>query len=183
MVAAAFPKSMTIEEFAQIEGDGKFDLVNGVVWFVSGAAQRQGKYSARLARLLGNQAVETRMGEVYTAEFAYIIDPDTATVLCPDVSFLTSAHMLPDNDDFHPGPPDIAVEVISPSETARRVGIKVGRYLEAGTAIVWCVYPKTRQIVVHDADRASEIIGVGDTLTGGAVLPGFALPLAALFEE
>lgn len=183
MVAAALPKTMSIEEFAQIDEDGKFDLVDGEVWFVAGAAQRQGKYSARLARHLGNLAAQTRAGEVYTAEFAYILDRDTRTVLCPDVSYLSAARMLPDNDDFHPGPPDIAVEVISPSETARRVGIKVGRYLEAGTAIVWCVYPKTRQIVVHEADRAPEILSVGDTLTGGSVLPDLALPLATLFEE
>jgi len=183
MVAAALPKTLTIEEFAQITDDGKFDLVDGEVWFVAGAAQRQGKYSARLAVHLGSYAMQTRLGEAYTAEFAYIVNRDTSTVLCPDVSFLTAAHVLPDNDDFHPGPPDIAVEVISPSETARRVGIKVGRYLEAGTAIVWCVYPKTRQIVVHEADRAPEILSVGDTLTGGSVLPEFALPLATLFEE
>ena len=183
MVAAALPAKMTIEEFARIDVNGKFDLVDGEVWFVAGAAQRQGKYSARLAVHLGSYAMQTGLGEAYTAEFAYILSRDSRTVLCPDVSFLTADHVLPDNDDFHPGPPDIAVEVISPSETARRVGIKVGRYLEAGTAIVWCVYPKTRQIVVHEADRASEILGVGDTLTGGSLLPDFALPLATLFEQ
>jgi len=183
MVAAALPKTMTIEEFAQITEDGHFDLVNGEVWHVAASGQRHGKYAIRIARHLANHVAETEVGEVYGAEFAFIVEPDTATVLCPDVSFLTAAHVLPENDDFHPGPPDIAVEVISPSETARRVGIKVGRYLEAGTSIVWCVYPKTRQIVVHEADRAPEILSVGDTLTGGSVLPDFALPLATLFEE
>ena len=127
MVDAMPRPHMTIEEFARITEDGHFDLVDGEVWHVAASGQRHGKYAIRMAMHMAVHASQTRMGEVYGAEFAFIVEPDTATVLCPDVSFLSAAHVMPDNDDFHRGPPDIAVEVISPSETARRVGIKVGR--------------------------------------------------------
>ncbi len=183
MVAATLPRTMTIEEFAQIDEDGHFDLVDGEVWQVAASGARHGKYGVRLARFLGNHVAEIGHGEVNSLEFGYVIRPDEATVLCPDISYLSAEHVVPNSDDFHVGPPDLAVEVISPSETARRVGIKVGRYLESGTSIIWCVYPKTRQIVVHEADRAPEILSVGDTLMGGATLPDFALPLTTLFEE
>jgi len=183
MVAAALPKTMTIEEFAQITDDGHFDLVDGEVWHVAATGARHGKFGVRLARFLGNHVAEVGTGEVYSLEFGYVVRPDEPTVLCPDVSFLLAEHVVPDSDDFHVGPPDLAVEVISPSETSRRVLAKANRYIEAGTEIVWCVYPKKRQIVVYAADATPEILGVGDTLTGGSVLPDFALPLATLFEE
>lgn len=183
MVAARVAQTMTVEEFSAITEDGRFDLVDGEVWHVAASGQRHGKYVVRMAMHLAMYATRTGVGEVYGAGFAYIVDPAAATVLCPDVSVLSVAHVLADNDDFHPGPPDIAVEVISPSETARRVAVKVARYLEAGTAIVWCVYPRTKQIVVHEAESASFILGVGDTLTGGMLLPDFALALATLFGE
>ena len=183
MVAAAVAKTMTIEEFARIDEDGRFDLVDGEVWHVAASGARHGKYGVRLARYLGNHVADVEAGEVYSLEFGYVIRPGQATVLCPDVSYLSAEHVVPDSDDFHDGPPDLAVEVISPSETSRRVLAKANRYIEAGTSIVWCVYPKMRQIVVYAADATPEILGVGDTLTGGSLLPGFTLPLATLFAE
>ncbi len=76
--------------------------------------------------------------------------------------------------------PDLAVEVLSPSNTAMDINLKIGQILQAGTASVWIVDPQSRTVTVHTSDGAVTL-REGDTLTGGDVLPGFELPVADIF--
>jgi Uma2 family endonuclease len=79
--------------------------------------------------------------------------------------------------------PDLAIEVLSESNTRREMARKLGEYFEAGVRLVWLVDPKTRTVAVHAPGIASVVLDASETLDGGAVLPGFALPLAELFAE
>ena len=105
--------------------------------------------------------------------------------LVPDVYFI-SYNRLPPDADIEIVPtfaPDLAVEIISESETHTNVLKKVGEYLSHGTAQVWHVIPALRQVhVFSPANRAGTILGDTDTLTGGDLLPGFAIPVRALFD-
>lgn len=79
--------------------------------------------------------------------------------------------------------PDLAVEVISPSNTATEVLTKVHDYFQAGVRLVWVIYPRDVEVYAYESPTTIRVLQRGDDLDGGAVLPGFRLPLATLFEE
>src|SRR5207244_2037726 len=79
--------------------------------------------------------------------------------------------------------PDLAIEVVSPSNIANEVVAKVGEYFRAGVQRVWVVYPKQPLVYVYESPTAAiRVLRVGDELDGAPLLPGFRLPLATLFE-
>ena len=78
--------------------------------------------------------------------------------------------------------PDLAVEVISPSNTAREMERKLQDFLAAGVRLVWYVYPRPQEVHVYTAER-HDVLTIEQELSGGDVLPGFVLPLRQLFEE
>lgn len=79
--------------------------------------------------------------------------------------------------------PDLAVEVISPTDVAESLIEKVEEYFKAGVRLVWVVYPRQGLVYVYESFTSVRILRRADTLDGGAVLPGFRLPLAELFPE
>lgn len=79
--------------------------------------------------------------------------------------------------------PDLAVEVISPSNTAREMQRKLAAYFKAGVRLVWLVYPRKRTVDVYTAPRTKTVLKEDDTLTGGIVLPGLEISLKELFAE
>ncbi|MCS6941109.1 MAG: Uma2 family endonuclease, partial [Roseiflexus sp.] len=79
--------------------------------------------------------------------------------------------------------PDLVVEIISPSETAVQVQAKVQDYLNAGSRLVWLVYPETRTVVEYRADGSMRLYAGSDILDGADVIPGFLYPLERLFRE
>ena len=106
-------------------------------------------------------------------------------VRIPDVSFI-SWDQLPERRvprvPIADLAPDLAVEVISPSNTAREMERKLQDFLAAGVRLVWYVHPGPQEIRVHTAER-HDVLTIDQELTGGDVLPGFVLPLRQLFEE
>jgi Uma2 family endonuclease len=106
-------------------------------------------------------------------------------VLVPDVAFILWENVPPD-DELPQIPdlaPDLAVEVISPSNTAREMAHKRREYFRAGTRLVWHVYPARREVEVYSSPGRFRTLGMTDALDGGDLLPGFRLPLADLFAD
>jgi Uma2 family endonuclease len=107
----------------------------------------------------------------------------------PDVSFTPwdrlpsgSAHLRP-VADF---PPDLAVEVLSDGNTVAEIDRKRREFFAAGTRLIWVIDPDGRTVEVYADPRQPDLMTLlraTDTLDGGAVLPGFALPLAELFDD
>ncbi len=79
--------------------------------------------------------------------------------------------------------PDLAIEVISPSNSADAVHEKTREYFEADVRQVWVVYAKGNEVYVYSSPKQIQVLQLGDELDGGDLLPGFRLPLAALFED
>ena len=106
-------------------------------------------------------------------------------VRIPDVSFI-SWNQLPDRRvprvPIADLAPDLAVEVISPSNTVREMERKLQEYRDFGVRLVWYVFPETQEVHVYSADQ-HEILTVDQEISGGDVLPGFVLPVRRLFEE
>lgn len=124
-----------------------------------------------------------QLGIALGAETGFIIRTNPDTVRAPDVAFVAAARVpsggLPSG--FWPGAPDLVVEIVSPSDTLPAVRDKVQEWLDAGVRLVWVVNPKRRSVTEYAPKSQPRVLGVGDTLDGGAVLPGFMLAVADIF--
>jgi Uma2 family endonuclease len=103
-------------------------------------------------------------------------------VRAPDVSFISWKRMpnqeLPD-EAIYSLTPDLAVEILSPSNTEAEMRRKLQDYFRGGTKLVWIVDPQARTVHVHTSPRRFTVLTEEDTLTGGKVLPGFSLSIRA----
>lgn len=104
----------------------------------------------------------------------------------PDVAFV-SRQRWPHREVSHTNAwsviPDLAVEVVSQSNTAWEIAGKVDEYLRAGVVAVWVIYPELKQVYVHESSTSARIVGLEGHLEGSSFLPGFSTPVASLFEE
>lgn len=101
----------------------------------------------------------------------------------PDVAFVSKAKQtLPAARGYNPIPPDLAVEVDYPGtdESARQLTIKLGNYLASGT-VVWIVRPELLRVEIYEPGKAVRVLGKDETILGGELLPGFELPVKAIF--
>jgi Uma2 family endonuclease len=146
---------------------------------------RHAKIQSRLARTLLNfidpdGSDPTGVGEIYT-EGRFLIAENPDTVLVPDIAFVRSERLVPEVEEIGllRQVPDLAIEIVSPSDRPGRVLEKAMIYLDAGVPLVWTIDPKQQRVMVWDADRLVRTYGIGDTMDGGDVLPGFQLPVTA----
>jgi Uma2 family endonuclease len=111
-----------------------------------------------------------RMPDVFFIRWDSVEDPDD--IEDPDGPFLEY-------------PPDLAVEVLSPGNTAKEMAIKLDEYAKAGVRLVWYVDPERKEVDVYPKGnpKRKKTVGVGGVLDGGDVLPGFTLPVAKIFEK
>jgi Uma2 family endonuclease len=121
------------------------------------------------------------LGRVF-AETGYQLTPDTVRI--PDVSFVPAGRMREiDLDRRIQGAPTLAMEVVSPSDLAEELTHKVEQYLAAGSKSVWVIYPKSREVHVFRPTGVTVLRNADAVLEEKEILPGFSLPLSALFEN
>jgi len=170
---------------ALADDERHYELVRGDLLMMSPASPVQGRYAERLSRALGQYVEDHDLGEVYTAEpgFELAAEPEKI-VRAPDVAFVRKERIPPADQQagFWPLAPDLAVEIISPSETAASVQAKVQDYLAAGTQLIWLVYPDSTVVVEYQPPAQIRQYGREDSLEGGTVIPGFQYALARLFR-
>lgn len=174
---------LTAEDLLRLPEDGRrYELVRGELIEMTSPGGQHGRIASRLDRRLG-QFVETNaLGEVMVeAGFCLECSPDT--VRGPDVSFLAADRVPPEGlpAGFIAGAPDLAVEIVSPNDTAAKVQAKAQDYLTHGTWLVWVVEPETRTVLVYRPDGSAQLLGADDSLEGEDVVPGFVLPVRELF--
>jgi Uma2 family endonuclease len=175
----------TPEDLLAMPDGHRFDLVDGHL-----VERNMGAESSWIAlqinRYLGNYAEVSQHGLVLGPDCGYQIFPDDPNrVRFPDGSFLRSGR-LP-NDALPRGHirvvPELVLEVVSPNDLAWEVDLKVTEYLQAGVPLIWVFYPDTRTVSVYRADGKAARLGVGETLSGAEVLPGFTCPVADVFPR
>ncbi len=125
--------------------------------------------------------LEHPMGYVTTADGGYIMDDENTFM--PDVGYISKARLPEKPAREAPVPPDFAVEVKSPTDSKREMRRKAEKYMAFGTKLVWLVFPDEREVEVYEPDKDVVNIGMDGTLDGGAVLPGFTLPVRSIFPE
>jgi Uma2 family endonuclease len=107
---------------------------------------------------------------------AHVSDYDA---FIPDVSVVKRS-LLPGTTRVFQGSPDLAIEVVSPSDTAKHLERKVDAYLQGGAKSVWIVFPESRSVMVHTRESVRKL--KADQLITDPLLPGFSTPVAAFFE-
>ncbi len=182
-------KIYTADDFWEISHspenqDKRLELVEGVIYEMSPAGGKHGEIAMEIGMFIRLYVKEHRLGRVTAAETGYILfkNPDGKdTVRAPDVGFV-AMERAPDGlpKGYVPFAPDLAVEVISPGNTAGDIHNKMLELLRAGTRIVWIIYPDSQTVVVHTPEGA-KTLEINDTLDGGDVLPGFTLPVKDVF--
>jgi Uma2 family endonuclease len=137
-----------------------------------------------LARHLGNFVEAQRLGIVLGSDGMMRLAPGLVRI--PDVSFI-SFDRLPNRqvprDAIAKLAPDLAVEIISKGNTRQEMDRKLRDYFAGGVRLVWYVYPTERAVRIYTAAERSATIREPESLDGGDVVPGFILPLGALFAE
>lgn len=170
---------ITDEELLQLPDDGnRYEVVDGELVVSPGAGLLHERIVANLVVVLGNFARERRLGVVLASNLLYRLPSGNRRG--PDVSFIAAEKAAAISADtvFPEVPPDLAVEVLSPSDRERRVLDKVGDYLQSGVRLVWVIDPKARKAVIHRSLNTVREIDEAGTLDGEDVLPGFRCPLA-----
>jgi Uma2 family endonuclease len=159
-------------------------LVRGEVYETMPPGGRHGLIAAILSMLLRMWAKTGPHGCV-GVESGFLLSQTPDTVRGPDV-FYIRANRLPSTgipEGFWTIAPDLAVEVVSPNETAADVREKVRDYLAAGTPLVWVIYPRTQEVIAHTADGRAQTFGRDDQLHAPTILPGFTCLVQTLFED
>jgi Uma2 family endonuclease len=169
----------------QIPDDMLYEVVNGtVVEKIVGASEVE--IAAILDQYLGMFVRTHRLGRV-VMEMIFPIDLAKDLERRPDVAFISHArwpfHRRVPNVAVWDMIPDLAIEVVSPANTANGVQEKVDEYFRAGVHQVWVVYPGQQTVYVYQSPTQIEVLRLGGELDGGELLPGFRLPLGALFED
>jgi Uma2 family endonuclease len=145
------------------------------------------KIGTRLTVEMGVFLYDKGVGEVFTEMlFRLPLREDASRKRRPDVAYVSFARWpadrpMPARGDVWDVVPDLAVEVISPSNPAQESVQKVREYFEAGVSLVWLVYPVDRLVYIYGSPTEIRVLTAADTLDGGTVLPGFKLSLNRLF--
>ena len=175
---APIKTDMTLAEFLESDLEG-YEYVKGELIPIPAASAEHGIVSARVFLHLGLYVRENELGEVVTPDTGFQVGE---RVLKPDIAFLSTAHLPDDLSKAFPVPPDLAIEVVSPSDAFRRVIEKAFAYLEAGTQIVWVIEPGSKTVTVYRSETDIKLLTREDTLDGQDVVEGFSCQVAQLFE-
>lgn len=174
-------RPLTIAEFESEARDGLWELIDGELIEVTPSVGLSSMIASRINGELYIYLREHPVGYAFSADAGFILFPDQATVRSPDAAFIRRSRLPEVPAAFIPVPPDLAVEVLSPTDRLSEAVAKVAMYLEAGVSLVWLIDPRKRTATVFRQDELPVTIGEDGTLDGEAVLPGFTLPLAVLF--
>jgi Uma2 family endonuclease len=161
---------------------GRCELVRGKLIMMSPAGEEHGWIAMNIGAPLAFYVRQQGLGRVYAGDTGFHTARDPDTVRAPDMAFVR-AERAGDKPGhrFFPGAPDLAVEILSPSDRAGEVLAKVHEWLDAGCRAVWLVDPRTRTVTVYRSRTQIAVFGVGQQLSGDDVVAGFQMPVAEIF--
>jgi Uma2 family endonuclease len=184
------PGTATVQDLldSSLTGDRLHELVDGIL-VEKGMGYREGSLALWLGTLINLYLIEHNIGHASGADGMIRFKLDL--VRMPDLSFIRWDSVDDPNEIENPSgaflevPPDLAVEVLSPSNTRREMEIKLEEYAKAGVKLVWYVDPERKEVDVYPKGNAKRkrTLGVNDTLDGGEVLPGFSVKVGRIFES
>ncbi len=178
------PKVWTDEELLALPKDGnKYEVVKGILT-MSPAGFAHEFIGVRLIFALENFVRLHKLGVVLGSSLGCWME--NRDFLSPDVSFIAKERLKGQKhptEKFFDGAPDLAVEVLSPSERVKRLHDKFVDYFANGCRLVWVINPKEKVVLVYHSPQAYQLLREGDVISGETVVPGFTLPVSELFAE
>jgi Uma2 family endonuclease len=175
----------TLDEYLALPDDAyRYELQGGFLLSEQPPGFEHGDVCAEVGVRLRENARRARAGSV-VAGVSFVLARDPETVRIPDVAFVRAERVatLADRSGPFPGAPDLAVEVLSPSNTPGEIHAKVADYLAAGTPLVWVVDWESRSVVTYRELLRPIRLSGDDQLDAGEVLPDFTVRVAELFER
>lgn len=184
MTIASERRIWTDEEFMALPEDGRYELVNGELVNMGNSGMEHGEIGSFLGGSLSLYVRSNKLGVICDSSTAFAMK--TGNKRSPDVSFISKERLqgvkrLPRG--YFQGSPDLAVEILSPSNTVEEIHDKIVEYFENGTRLVWVINPQEYYVLVYHAPSPDIFLKVGDRLDGEDIVPGFSLPVAELFAE
>ena len=178
-------KLMTADDLSRLpRGRERHELVRGVLRTMPLATWPEGIAGQNFIDSLRAHVPQSRPNAVMTrVGFQLSWAPDT--VRAPDVAFLSPRRLreVEDVQGYIPGAPDLAVEVVSPTDLYLDVDDTIAEWLEHGTQVVFVVNPRRKVVAVHRPGQPVMTLGMDDTLTAEDVIPGWSLAVRDLFDE
>lgn len=185
---AALPqvKPITAQDVAELEADKLVEVVNGAWREREMAGELHGAIATNLILAIGGYAKTNQLDRVYPGDTSYVLEgtpDDIRTLRLPDVSFVQAERVkTEDREGFYYQAPDLAIEIVSPTERTSDTRAKLNDYLQADTRQVWLVYPETKQVTVHEAGGGASTYELGQSVPGRALLPGYSISVNDIFD-
>ena len=171
---------MTAEELGNLPDEPvRHELIKGELLTMPLPKAEHMRVAANLTIILGQYVKANRLG-IVSVEGGYKLESDPDTVLGPDVSFVTQDRINLSPEGYHAGPPDLAVEVLSPGDRRGKVEHKLSLWLEFGTRSVWLVNPRARTVEVCRPTGERKLFHDTDELVDDTV-PGFRVKVSEIF--
>ncbi len=177
---------VTAAELLALPKEGvRHELIRGELITMSPAGTLHGAVASRADHRLRQHVEANDLGEVTGAETGFLVETDPDTVRAPDCAFISKGRIpeggLP--QDYFPGAPDLAVEVISPDDRFAEVERKVAMWFAVGARRVWVLNPLQRSAVDYASPSNFRVLLEEEFLDGGEVVPGFRCLVGDLFPR
>ena len=177
-------RPMTADELLKLpRGKFRYELIKGELLTTSPAGQEHGAVIMNLAAPLDQHVKTNKLGVVFGAETGFKLASNPDTVRAPDIAFIRRERIERTGiaKGYGAGAPDLAVEVLSPGDTAEEVSAKTAEWLNAGASELWIVSPKLRMVTAYRSLEDVSVFREGDELHGREVVPGFRMRVSEIF--
>ena len=182
--APTITRPMTADELLAMPDDGfRYELVRGELIKMSPASPFHSECALTIGASLMMRVEANRLGRVYGADAGFLLAFNH--VRAPDAAFVRAERadkVSRGTPGFFPGPPDLAVEVISPSDRLTEVNAKVAEWLAAGTLAVVVVNPRNLTVRIHRSQTDVVILNADDVLEVQDIVPGWRMAVANIFR-
>ena len=175
----------TYEDYCQLPDDRRYELIDGEFYEMAPSPSSiHQRTLLKLARLMADFVESRLLGVVYIAPLDVILSENDT--MQPDILFVSAGREGIITQRACEGPPDLVVEVLSPSTSRRDLGIKRRRYARFGVREYWLVDPVARSIevlVLRDGEFVSLWVYAGEMLPDSEVMPGLVFAVSSIFPE
>lgn len=177
---------VTLEDLDRLAtGDERVEILGGELYEMPPANPEHGGIAFNIATLVMRTTAARQRLKGFTAETPFRLRRDPQDVVVPGVAFVRRDRLPPIEERIRvfEGPPDIAVEVISPSDRPAVVALKIDRYLNADTPSVWLVDPAAKSITVFAPGRDAVVYRGDHAIDLGDIVPGLTIAVADVFSD
>ncbi len=180
---------ISADEFLEIANSPLYanclvELIEGEIVTVPFTNRQHSEILSLVTAKMVDFVYSNKLGRVYSGDGGFLLERSVIgkdTLRGIDIAYMSAANAPdPNVPSVIEGSPDLAIEIVSPSNAVEDIELKVNQLFRAGTRVIWIVIPGSRSVHVRTADSSS-VLRESDTLTGGDILPGFEVKVADIF--